>query len=151
MEYSSKKKNTDNYYQSKNLILEYEDEDYSTDTIIGSYCGVQKLPSSSQQNEEMPIKYTTNYIDEEYTINTCSFNNISHLFKKYKICRVNMNYYPFISSYIEDTYRLFYSDIAETNKCPACNYYYDNLIYVIDNYIVLCDTCYSRENIIKYI
>lgn len=167
MDYSTKKKNTDNYYQSKNLILQYDDSDdgcnepmsdYNTSTIIGSYSGVQRhsLNEEDDIDDEQDTTENNNqnlYIQSSDDIYkpTCTFNDVKHLFNNFKIYHVNMNYYPFSSTYIEDTYKTFYNDIAETRKCPACNYYFDEKIYVIDRYIIICDTCFSNENIIKYI
>lgn len=153
MEYSSKKKNTHNFYQSKNDILEYDDNDaYSTDTIIGSYIGVQ-THDNENDNINIPIKYKSSITSETFEDEQqpCSFDDIKYIYKNFKIYKVNMNYYPFNSQHTEDSYKMFYKDVALTLKCPACNYFFDEKIYVIDNYILLCDTCYKCENSIKYI
>lgn len=151
MDYT-RKKNTDDFYQSKNLILEYDDEDdYCTQTVIGNYAGVQKYKDSYQSEEPIEYEYSSNTYDTHDKENIPNFNLYKHLYTKYRTCHVNMIYYPFSSSYVEDTYKTFYDDIIHSRKCPACNYYFDEKIYIIDNYILICNTCFSNEKCITYI
>lgn len=149
MEKDDKKKNKINFYYNKNLILEdnennylnEEDDDLFNDNISDT------SSSSYDDDDNIILNYDYNKYNIKYLVN----NEFYDLNIKY----VDNIYYPFYSESAQDSYINNYlndDNINGRKYCPSCFNKFrktseknDNIIYIIDNYIILCQNCYLNK------